>query len=422
MSTIVQKFGGTSLGDTKRIDAVAERVARTQRAGHKVVVVVSAMSGETDRLLGLAKSIDPRIAGRELDVLLSTGEQVTIALLCMALAKHGVPAVSYTGAQVRILTDSAFNKARIEAIDEHRVRADLDAGRVTVVAGFQGVDENGNITTLGRGGSDTTAVALAAALKADLCDIYTDVDGVYTADPNIVPSAKKLSKVSYEEMLEMASLGAKVLQTRSVEFAMKYLVPVRVRSSFNDHEGTLVTKEDRDMEQEVVSGVTYDKNQAKITLLGVPDRPGIASKIFGAVAKEDIIVDMIIQNVGQAGLTDISFTVPRVDARRTKEMLSKLAEEMGVQNILLTENIAKVSIVGVGMRSHSGVAAKMFSSLALEGINIMMISTSEIKISCVIDMKYTELAVRTLHEVFGLSKSVPPAREKIKAKAKKAAR
>lgn len=414
---IVQKFGGTSVGTTDRIKNVARRVAQARAEGNDVVVVVSAMSGETDRLIRLANQISPLPDQREMDMLISTGERVTIALLAMALQESGVAARSFTGRQVGILTDGVHTNARIEQITAERLKESLAEGVVPVVAGFQGINQRSDVTTLGRGGSDTTAVALAAALKADLCDIYTDVDGVYTTDPNIVPNARKLSKISYEEMLEMASLGAKVLQTRSVEFAMKYQVPVRVRSSFNDHEGTLVTKEDLEMEQEVVSGVTYDKNQAKVTLLGVPDRPGIASKIFGALARENVVVDMIIQNVSQGGMTDISFTVPKGDARGAKETLSKLAEEMGVQDIQLTESIAKVSIVGVGMRSHSGVAAKMFSSLAAEGINIMMISTSEIKISCVIDSKYTELAVRTLHDVFELSKTPPQKREKGKAKA-----
>ena len=402
MSTIVQKFGGTSLGDTQRIDAVAERVARTQRAGHKVVVVVSAMSGETDRLLGLAKSIDPRIAGRELDVLLSTGEQVTIALLCMALAKHGVPAVSYTGAQVRILTDSAFNKARIEAIDEHRVRADLDAGRVTVVAGFQGVDENGNITTLGRGGSDTTAVALAAALKADECQIYTDVDGVYTTDPRIVPEARRLERITYEEMLEMASLGAKVLQIRSVEFASKYQVNLRVLSSFEDGPGTLITTEENIMEQALISGVTLNRDEAQITVAGVPDRPGIASGILGPVAAANVEVDMIVQNTGADGTTDFTFTVHRNDYDRTVEILEKVVAEMGAKGVRGDKKIVKISIVGVGMRSHAGIASRMFKALADDGINIRMISTSEIKISVVVDEKYSELGVRILHAEFGL--------------------
>ncbi|MBI3803251.1 MAG: aspartate kinase [Nitrospirae bacterium] len=416
MSLIVQKFGGTSVGNTDRIKNVAKRVAQARAEGHDIVVVVSAMSGETDRLIGLAHQIASLPDQREMDMLISTGERVTIALLAMALQEVGVAARSFTGRQVGILTDGAHTNARIEQITAERLREALAEGKVPVVAGFQGINQRSDVTTLGRGGSDTTAVALAAALKADLCDIYTDVDGVYTTDPNIVPNARKLARVSYEEMLEMASLGAKVLQTRSVEFAMKYQVPVRVRSSFNDNEGTLVTKEDQEMEQEVVSGVTYDKNQAKVTLLGVPDRPGIASKIFGTLARENTVVDMIIQNIGQGGMTDISFTVPKADARRAKENLTKLAEEMGVQEIQLTENIAKVSIVGVGMRSHSGVAAKMFSSLAAEGINIMMISTSEIKISCVIDSKYTELAVRTLHDVFELSKAPPQKTEKAKSK------
>ena len=402
MSTIVQKFGGTSVGDTKRIDAVAERVARTQRAGHKVVVVVSAMSGETDRLLGLAKSIDPRISGRELDVLLSTGEQVTIALLCMALAKHGVPAVSYTGAQVRILTDSAFNKARIEAIDEHRVRADLNAGRVTVVAGFQGVDENGNITTLGRGGSDTTAVALAAALKADECQIYTDVDGVYTTDPRIVPEARRLARITYEEMLEMASLGAKVLQIRSVEFASKYQVNLRVLSSFEDGPGTLITSEENIMEQALISGVTLNRDEAQITVAGVPDRPGIASGILGPVAAANVEVDMIVQNTGADGTTDFTFTVHRNDYDRTVEILEKVVPEMGAKGVRGDRKIVKISIVGVGMRSHAGIASRMFKALADDGINIRMISTSEIKISVVVDEKYSELGVRILHAEFGL--------------------
>ena len=402
MSTIVQKFGGTSVGDTKRIDAVAERVARTQRAGHKVVVVVSAMSGETDRLLGLAKSIDPRISGRELDVLLSTGEQVTIALLCMALAKHGVPAVSYTGAQVRILTDSAFNKARIEAIDEHRVRADLNAGRVTVVAGFQGVDENGNITTLGRGGSDTTAVALAAALKADECQIYTDVDGVYTTDPRIVPEARRLERITYEEMLEMASLGAKVLQIRSVEFASKYQVNLRVLSSFEDGPGTLITSEENIMEQALISGVTLNRDEAQITVAGVPDRPGIASGILGPVAAANVEVDMIVQNTGADGTTDFTFTVHRNDYDRTVEILEKVVPEMGAKGVRGDRKIVKISIVGVGMRSHAGIASRMFKALADDGINIRMISTSEIKISVVVDEKYSELGVRILHAEFGL--------------------
>ncbi|MBX9609868.1 MAG: aspartate kinase [Gammaproteobacteria bacterium] len=409
MSTIVQKFGGTSVGDVQRIENVAARVARTQRAGNQVVVVVSAMSGETDRLLGLARAIDPRVGGRELDVLLSTGEQVTIALLCMALAKLGVPAVSYTGAQVRILTDSAFNKARIEAIDEHRVRADLEAGRVTVVAGFQGVDEQGNITTLGRGGSDTTAVALAAALKADECQIYTDVDGVYTTDPRIVPEARRLDRITYEEMLEMASLGAKVLQIRSVEFASKYQVNLRVLSSFEEGTGTLITTEENIMEQALISGVTLNRDEAQITVAGVPDRPGIASGILGPVAAANIEVDMIVQNTAADGTTDFTFTVHRNDYDRALEILDRVAPEMGAKGVRGDRKIVKISIVGVGMRSHAGIASRMFKTLADEGINIRMISTSEIKISVVVDEKYSELGVRVLHAEFGLERASTPA-------------
>ncbi len=403
MALIVQKYGGTSVGSPERIQAVAERVIRTRKAGDQVVVVLSAMSGETDRLLALAHRVSPNPDERELDLLLSTGERVTIALLAMALRERGYAARSFTGRQVGIVTDDVHTRARIERVAADRVRDALAEDVIPVVAGFQGINEKSDVTTLGRGGSDTTAVALAAALKADRCDIYTDVDGVYTTDPNIVPTAARLDKISYEEMLEMASLGAKVLQTRSVEFAMKYLVPVRVLSSFSDaSSGTLVTKEDRDMEQVVVSGVTYDRNQAKITLLGVPDRPGIAARLFGGIAKENIVVDMIIQNISREGLTDISFTVPRVDSAKAMTLVSTLVREIGANDVQLTEDIAKVSIVGVGMRSHSGVAATMFETLAREGINIMMISTSEIKISCVVDAKYTELAVRALHEAFEL--------------------
>jgi aspartate kinase len=409
MALIVQKYGGTSVASPERIQAVAERVIRTRKAGDQVVVVLSAMSGETDRLLALARRVSPNPDERELDLLLSTGERVTIALLAMALRERGYAARSFTGRQVGIVTDDVHTRARIERVAADRVRDALAEDVIPVVAGFQGINEKSDVTTLGRGGSDTTAVALAAALKADRCDIYTDVDGVYTTDPNIVPTASRLDKISYEEMLEMASLGAKVLQTRSVEFAMKYLVPVRVLSSFTDAPtGTLVTKEDRDMEQVVVSGVTYDRNQAKITLLGVPDRPGIAARLFGGIAKEDIIVDMIIQNISQEGLTDISFTVPRADAKKAVSLVSTLVREIGANDVQLTEDIAKVSIVGVGMRSHSGVAATMFETLAREGINIMMISTSEIKISCVVDAKYTELAVRALHDAFGLGESARP--------------
>ncbi len=403
MALIVQKYGGTSVGDVARIQNVADRVIRSGQNGDRVVVVVSAMSGETDRLIQLAQAVSPNPDPREMDMLLSTGERVTVALLAMALRARGVPARSFTGRQVGILTDMAHTKARIADITPARLHAALAEGVIPIVAGFQGISPNSDVTTLGRGGSDTTAVAIAAALKADLCDIYTDVEGVYTADPNIVPSARKLTKISYEEMLEMASLGAKVLQTRSVAFAMRYRVPVRVRSSFNDAEGTWITQEDVQMEQELVSAVTSDKNQAKITLVGVPDRHGIASRIFSAIAQENILVDLILQNVGQGGLTDLSFTVARFEAQRAREALAPAAAEMGVREVVVTDDITKVSVVGVGMRSHAGVAARMFEALAAEGINIRMISTSEIKISCVIDARYTELAVRTLHDAFGLA-------------------
>ena len=383
---------------------MAERVIRTRKGGDDVVVVLSAMSGETDRLIALAHQVTSTPDERELDLLLSTGERVTIALLAMVLQSRGYPARSFTGRQVGIVTDKVHTKARIERVTADRVREALAEGVIPVIAGFQGINENQDVTTLGRGGSDTTAVALAAALSAARCDIYTDVDGVYTTDPNIVPTASRLSKISYEEMLEMASLGAKVLQTRSVEFAMKYRVPVRVLSSFTDApSGTLVTEEDRDMEQVVVSGVTYDRNQAKITLLGVPDRPGIAARLFSGIAKDNLMVDMIIQNISQEGLTDISFTIPRTDVRKAMALVVALGKDIGAADVQVTDQTAKVSIVGVGMRSHSGVAATMFETLAREGINIMMISTSEIKISCVIEEKYTELAVRALHEAFGLS-------------------
>ncbi len=411
MPLIVQKYGGTSVGNLDRIRNVAKRIAKRAETGDNIVVVVSAMTGETDRLIQLAQKITSRPNHREMDMLLSTGERVTIALLAMTLQEMGWPAQSFTGRQVGIVTDNVHSQARIEEIQADRLRDALSKKIIPVVAGFQGINRNSDVTTLGRGGSDTTAVALAAALKADLCEIYTDVDGVYTTDPNIVSNARRMHKISYEEMLEMASLGAKVLQTRSVEFAMKYRVPVCVRTSFYDRPGTLVTEEDVEMEQELVSGITYDKNQAKVTLVGVPDRPGIASTIFEAISKENVNVDMIIQNVGQAGLTDLSFTVPQTDAVQAKTLLTELSEEIGVAEVLVTENIAKVSIVGVGMRSHTGVAAKTFTSLAAEGINIMMISTSEIKISCVIESKYTELAVRTLHDAFELGADRPPAKE-----------
>ncbi|HYY15304.1 MAG TPA: aspartate kinase [Gammaproteobacteria bacterium] len=402
MALIVQKFGGTSLGSIERIGAIAARVAATHRQGQQLVVVVSAMSGETDRLIALAKQAAERPNPRELDVLLATGEQVTIALTCMALENYGCPARSYTGAQVHILTDSAHTKARILDIDSQRVRTDLANGTVVVVAGFQGVDEHGNITTLGRGGSDTTAVALAAALKADECQIYTDVDGVYTTDPRIVPEAQRLDRVTYEEMLEMASLGAKVLQIRSVEFASKYNVPVRVLSSFAEGKGTLICAEDETMEQPLISGVTANRDEAKLTMLGVPDKPGIAARILGPIAQANIEVDMIVQNVGADGTTDFTFTVHRNDYERAREILGKMTSEMRARGVEGDSKIVKISIVGVGMRSHAGIASTMFAALANEGINIRMISTSEIKISVVIDEKYLELGVRTLHSAFGL--------------------
>lgn len=400
---IVQKYGGTSVSNIERIKAVAERVSNTVKAGNKVVVVVSAMAGETDKLIGLAHQICPDPPEREMDLLLSSGERVTASLTTMALHQLGHKAIALTGRQMGIITDTVHTKAKIEKIIATRAVKALEQDYIVVVAGFQGVTEDEDVTTLGRGGSDLTAVAIAAALGADLCEIYTDVDGVYTADPNIVPEAKKLDKISYEEMLELASLGAKVLQTRSVEFAMKYSVPVVVRSSFNDNPGTLVTKEDKEMEKVVVSGIAHDKNQAKITILKVPDRPGIAAKLFKTIADTNIVVDMIVQNISSDGkATDISFTVPKTDARKALEITEKLSKELGAERVLLNEDIAKISIVGVGMRTHSGVAAQMFEVLANHGINIMAISTSEIKISCLIDSKYTELAVRVLHDIFKL--------------------
>jgi aspartate kinase len=404
MALIVQKYGGTSVGSPERIKNVARRVAQWKERGHQLVVVVSAMAGETNRLIALAKDVQATPDPRELDVMVSTGEQVTIALLAMALMEQGVQARSYTGAQVKILTDSAHTKARIMSIDEKNIRADLEAGSVVVVAGFQGVDEAGNITTLGRGGSDTTGVALAAALKAAECQIYTDVDGVYTADPRIVPDARRLKTVTFEEMLELASLGSKVLQIRSVEFAGKYRVRLRVLSSFEDHgEGTLITfEEDQNMEQPVISGIASNRDEAKITILGVPDRPGIAYQILGPIGDANIDVDMIVQNVGHDGLTDFSFTVHRNDFKKALEILKPVREHIKAREIVSGDTIAKVSIVGVGMRSHAGIASAAFRALAEEGINIQMISTSEIKISVVIDEKYTELAVRVLHKSFNL--------------------
>ena len=403
---IVQKYGGTSVGSPERIKNVAKRVCRAREEGHDVVVVVSAMSGETDKLIGLANQVSENPDPREMDMLVSTGERVAIALLAMAIQTCGHKAQSFTGRQAGIISDNVHTKARIEKITGDRLRQALREGKVAVVAGFQGITETSDdVTTLGRGGSDLSAVAVAAALKADVCDIYTDVDGVYTTDPNMVPHARKLDKISYDEMLELASLGAKVLQTRSVEFAKKYSVPVRVLSSFNNNPGTLVTREDADMEKVVVSGVAYDKNQVKVTVQGVPDRPGVAAKIFNTISDNNVVVDMIIQNIGEGGLTDMSFTVPRTDAKKIQEIMKKVISDIGAKSVSMKEEIAKISIVGVGMRSHSGVAAKMFSALAKEGINIMMISTSEIKISCVIDAKYTELAVRVLHDAFEMDKA-----------------
>ncbi len=402
MSLLVQKFGGTSVGTVERIQAVAQRVKAERDRGHDMVVVVSAMSGETNRLLGLAKAISPDAAAREVDVLLATGEQVTIALLSMALEAIGCPARSYTGAQVHILTDNVHGKARIVDIDGERVRQDLALGRVVVIAGFQGVDEDGNITTLGRGGSDTTAVAMAAALKADECQIYTDVDGVYTTDPRVCPQARRLSRITVEEMLELASLGAKVLQIRSVEFAGKYRVPLRVLSSFEEGPGTLITYEETQMEQALISGIAFSRDEAKLTVKGVPDQPGVAYHILGGVADAAINVDMIIQNIGADGTTDFTFTVPRSDYRRAREILLKAASELHARDVQGDERIAKISVVGVGMRSHAGIASTMFKVLANEGINIQMISTSEIKISVVVEEKYLELAVRALHTAFGL--------------------
>lgn len=404
MALIVQKYGGTSVGTIERIENVAEKVSRTRDAGNSVVVVVSAMSGETNRLLDLARGIDHNPTQREMDVLVSTGEQVTIALLSMALTKRGCPARSYTGGQVKILTDSAHTKARILDIETERMRADLDAGRVLVVAGFQGVDEGGNITTLGRGGSDTTAVALAAALKADECQIYTDVDGVYTTDPRVVSDARRLDRITFEEMLEMASLGSKVLQIRSVEFAGKYNVPLRVLSSFEEGPGTLITYEEEDqaMEQPEISGIAFNRDEAKLTITGVPDRPGVAYKILGPIGESNIEVDMIVQNVGADETTDFTFTVHRNDYEKALAMLERTAADLGARSVSGDKKIAKISLVGVGMRSHAGIASRMFECLAKEGINIQMISTSEIKISVVIDEKYLELGVRALHSGFGL--------------------
>src|SRR6059036_1606527 len=403
MALVVQKYGGSSVADDEKIRNVARRVAASA-PGHQLVVVVSAMGKTTDGLVALAHQVSPSPEPREMDMLLATGEQVTIALLAMALQSLGLRARSFTGFQAAIRTDRAHTRARITQITTERVRQSLDAGEIAVVAGFQGLSDEDEITTLGRGGSDLTAVALAAALKADVCEIYTDVDGVYTADPAVVPDAKKLARVTYDEMLEMASLGAKVLQSRSVEFAKKYGVAVHVRSTFKPDPGTLVTREDHSMEEAVVTGITHDRGQAKVSILRVPDRPGIAAQVFGGLGAHNIVVDMIVQNISRDGLTDISFTLPRADRQRAEHVLAGLAREIGAEGVTADDRVAKVSIVGVGMRSHAGVAAQMFATLSKEGINIQMISTSEIAVSCVIEDKYTELAVRALHDTFELGR------------------
>jgi aspartate kinase len=403
MALVVQKYGGTSVGTPDRIKNVAKRIIKTYDAGNDIIVVVSAMSGETNKLVALANEMCEIPDGREYDVLVATGEQVTIGLLAMYLKSVGYKAKSYQGWQVPILTDGTASKARIESIDDKNIRADLKEGTIVVLAGFQGIDGDGNVTTLGRGGSDTSAVAIAAALKADVCEIYTDVDGVYTTDPNICREARKIEKISYDEMLELASLGAKVLQIRSVEFAKKYDVDVHVRSSLNENTGTMVTREDTEMEGILVSGVAYDKNEAKIAVKGVPDKPGIAAKILTALSDAAISVDMIIQNVSDGSLTDFTFTVTKADLKQALVITNEVAREIQAREVQSDENVSKVSIVGLGMRSHAGVATQMFSALSKNNINIQMISTSEIKISVVIDEKYTELAVRVLHETFGLA-------------------
>ena len=404
MALVVQKYGGTSVGTVERIRNVARRIAKTFDDGNNVVVIVSAMAGETNRLVALAEEISEVPSEREYDVLVSTGEQVTIALLSMCLQSMGYNAKSYLGSQIPMITNNVHAKARIESIEDKNIRTDLKNGTIIVIAGFQGTDGEGNITTLGRGGSDTSAVAVAAALKADVCEIYTDVDGVYTTDPRIVPEARKIEKISYEEMLEMASLGAKILQIRSVEFAKKYNVVIHVRSSFDDKPGTFVMKEDREMETVLVSGVAYNKDEAKISIFGVPDQPGIAAQIFIPLSHNNITVDMIIQNVSNEGSTDITFTVPKADCKKAVQIVEDVAKTINARGVSYDINISKISIIGVGMHSHSGVASTMFETLSREGINIEMISTSEIKVSCVVASKYTELAVRVLHEAFGLDR------------------
>lgn len=407
MALIVQKYGGTSVGSIERIKNVARRIIATKRQGNQVIAVLSAMAGETDRLLQLAAQLEvepENVNEREMDVLVSTGEQVSIALMSMAIESMGEKACSFLGHQVQILTDDAYTQARIEQIDPQRINKALSEGRIVVIAGFQGIDRDGNITTLGRGGSDTSAVAIATAMKADLCEIYTDVEGIYTTDPNICQQARKLPRISYDEMLELSSQGAKVLQIRSVEFAKKYGIPLHVRSSFSDDEGTIVCQEDTSMEKAVVSGVTANKNEAKITIHGIPDHPGIAATIFSSIADQGIVVDMIIQNISEEGLTDLTFTVPKTEYQHSLSIINDICREIGGENVIGDEKIAKVSIVGIGMRTHANVASRMFSALARENINIMMISTSEIKVSCVIAEKYTELAVRVLHDEFQLEK------------------
>ncbi len=411
MALVVQKFGGTSVGSIEKIRNVAERVLECYREGNRMVVVLSAMAGHTDSLIDLAQQVADEPDPRELDVLLATGEQVTVALFAMAVKAMGHEACSLLAFQAAIHTDRLYGRARIHDIDTRRILEELEKNRIVAVAGFQGMDEGGNITTLGRGGSDTTAVALAAALNADVCEIFTDVEGIYTTDPGICPKAKKMETISYEEMLEMASLGAKVLEIRSVEFAKKFGVPIHVRSTFSKERGTMVVAETKDMEKVLVSGVAYNKNEARVTIRKVPDRPGVAARIFQPVFEQGIVVDMIVQNTSEDGITDLTFTVPKVDFMKTMKLVSRVAEEIGAERVLGDEDIAKVSVIGVGMRTHAGVALKMFETLAAENINVMMISTSEIKVSCVIEEKYTELAVRVLHKTFGLEDEEPQAEE-----------